>query len=172
MARLHLRISLLVLCLLLLAPAVFAANGRISGRITRPDGSGIGGVIVQVVETSQVELSDANGEFRFSVPPGTYSLSFVAAEQAATETNVVVTSDGTTRVDKQVDWKLSVAESITVYSASRRTERIVEAPAAVSVASEEQIEAAAPSGQAPRIVESAPGVDFTQSGLYDFNFNA
>ena len=37
---------------------------------------------------------------------------------------------------------------------------------------EEQIEAAAPSGQAPRIIESAPGVDFTQSGLYDFNFNA
>jgi iron complex outermembrane receptor protein len=172
MARLHVRISLFILCLVLLAPAAFAANGRISGRITRPDGSGIGGVIVQIVETSQVELSDANGEFRFSVPPGTYSISFVAAEQAATEPNVVVTSDATTRVDKQVDWKLSVAESITVYSASRRTERIVEAPAAVSVASEEQIEAAAPAGQAPRIIESAPGVDFTQSGLYDFNFNA
>jgi iron complex outermembrane receptor protein len=30
----------------------------------------------------------------------------------------------------------------------------------------------AASGQAPRIIEAAPGVDFTQSGLYDTNFNA
>lgn len=172
MARLHVRISFLVLCLLLLVPAAFAAQGHIAGRITRANGSGIGGVIVQVVELSKVELSDPDGNFRFAVPPGTYTLSFVAGDQAATENNVVVESGGTTSVDKQVDWNLSVAETITVYSASRRTERVVEAPAAVTVATTEQIEAAAPSGQAPRIIESAPGVDFTQSGLYDFNFNA
>jgi outer membrane receptor for ferrienterochelin and colicins len=58
-----------------------------------------------------------------------------------------------------------------VFSASRRPERVVEAPAAVTVATEQEIAAAAPAGQAPRIIESAPGVDFTQSGLYDFNFN-
>ncbi|HEX8616364.1 MAG TPA: TonB-dependent receptor [Thermoanaerobaculia bacterium] len=170
--RLPVRTLLLAFCLSLLATTAFAANGRIAGRITRANGAGIGGVIVQVVELSKVELSDVNGDFRFDVPPGTYTVSFVAAEQAATENNVIVTSGGTTRIDKQVDWNLSLAETITVYSASRRTERIVEAPAAVSVATEQQIEAAAPSGQAPRIIESAPGVDFTQSGLYDFNFNA
>lgn len=172
MARLHVRISLLILCLLLLAPAAFAANGHIAGRITRANGSGIGGVIVQVVELSKVELTDPDGNFRFSVPPGSYTVSFVAGDQAATENNVAVTSGATTNLNKQVDWNLSVAETITVYSASRRTERVVEAPAAVTVATTEQIEAAAPSGQAPRIIESAPGVDFTQSGLYDFNFNA
>ena len=170
--RLSIRTLFLGFCISLLAAPAFAANGRITGRITRANGAGIGGVIVQVVEASKVELTDANGDFRFEVPPGTYTVSFVAADQAVTENNVVVTSGGTTRLDKQVDWNLSLAETITVYSASRRTERIVEAPAAVSVATEEQIEAAAPSGQAPRIIESAPGVDFTQSGLYDFNFNA
>jgi iron complex outermembrane receptor protein len=167
------RSLLLGLCVLLFATSAFAAQGRITGRITRADGSGIGGVIVQVIELSRVELTDPDGNFRFDgVPAGTYSVSFVAGDQAATQNAVVVTDDETTKLDKQVDWKLSVAETITVYSASRRTERIVEAPAAVTVASEEQIEAAAPSGQAPRIIESAPGVDFTQSGLYDFNFNA
>src|SRR6185503_17442467 len=60
----------------------------------------------------------------------------------------------------------------TVYSASRRTERVVDAPAAVTVVPQEDIEAVAASGQAPRVIESAPGVDFTQSGLYDTNFNA
>lgn len=152
--------------------SLYAANGHIAGRITRENGSGIGGVIVQVVETGAVELSDANGDFRFSVPAGTYSLQFVAGENVTTESNVVVTDGGTTRVDKKVDWNLSVAETITVYSASRRVERVVEAPSAVTVVAPEDIASVAPSGQAPRIVESAPGVDYTSSGLYDTNFNA
>jgi iron complex outermembrane receptor protein len=169
--------SLRSLCLgiivsLLSALPLFAADGHIQGRITRANGTGIGGVIVQIVELGQAGLSDANGNFVFEVDPGTYSLQFVAGDQAASESNVVVTSGGTTRVDKKVDWNLSVAETITVYSASRRVERVVEAPAAVTVVAQEDIAAVAPSGQAPRIIESAPGVDFTQSGLYDTNFNA
>ncbi len=158
--------------LMLLATSAFAQSGNIAGRITRANGSGIGGVIVQVVELSRVELSDSDGNFRFSgVPAGAYTVQFTAAEQVATE-NVNVTAGATTRADKQVDWNLSVAETITVYSASRRTERVVDAPAAVTVMAPEEIEAVAASGQAPRIIESAPGVDFTQSGLYDTNFNA
>jgi iron complex outermembrane receptor protein len=163
---------LLGLCFLLLATSAFAQQGHITGRITRANGSGIGGVIVQVVELSKVELSDSSGNFQFAVPAGTYSVQFVAGEQAVTESNVVVTAGATTKLDKQVDWNLSVAETITVYSASRRTERVVDAPAAVTVVSQEDIEAVSASGQAPRIIESAPGVDFTQSGLYDTNFNA
>ncbi|HYC62784.1 MAG TPA: TonB-dependent receptor [Thermoanaerobaculia bacterium] len=169
--RQSVRSLFLALCTLLFAGSAFA-QGYISGRITRTNGSGIGGVIVQVIELSRVELSDANGDFRFSVPPGSYTVQFVAGEQVATENAVAVTAGNTTRVDKQVDWNLSVAETITVYSASRRTERVVEAPAAVTVVAQEDIEAVASSGQAPRIIESAPGVDFTQSGLYDTNFNA
>jgi len=164
--------ALCLLVLLLTATSLFAANGTISGKITRMNGTGIGGVIVQVIELSKVDLTDADGNFSISVPAGTYSLSFVAGEQATTETNVVVTSGSTSKVDKQVDWNLSVAETITVYSASRRTERVVDAPAAVTVASQEDIQAAASSGQAPKIIENAPGVDYTQSGLYDMNFNA
>jgi outer membrane receptor for ferrienterochelin and colicins len=158
--------------LLLITTSLFAANGTITGRISRNDGSGIGGVIVQVVETGAVQLSDSSGDFRFTVPEGTYSLQFVAGENVATENGVVVPGGGTVRVDKKTDWSLSVAETITVYSASRRAERVTEAPAAVTVIATEDIAAVAPSGQAPRLVESAPGVDYTQSGLYDSNFNA
>lgn len=151
---------------------LFAAHGHIAGRISRASGAGIGGVIVQVVETGDVQLSDANGDFRFEIPAGTYSLQFVAGENVSTESNIVVDGGKTTRADKKVDWNLSVAETITVYSASRRVERVVEAPSAVTVVAPEDIIAVAPSGQAPRIVESAPGVDYTSSGLYDTNFNA
>lgn len=166
------RILSLCILVLLCTVSLFAAQGTITGRITRADGTGIGGVIVNATEASQGTLTEPNGSFLLHVPPGTYTVQFVAGEQVATESNVVVTSGGTTKIDKQVDWNLSIAETITVYSASRRTERVMEAPAAVTVVPQEEIAAVAPSGQAPRIVESAPGVDFTQSGLYDTNFNA
>jgi iron complex outermembrane receptor protein len=156
----------------LFSVSLFAADGRITGRITRDNGSGIGGVIVQVVQASKAVTSEPDGSFNIAVPPGTYTVEFVAGDQVASESNVTVTDGAVTRVDKKVDWNLSIAETITVYSASRRTERVVEAPAAVTVAAVEDIEAVASSGQAPRIVETMVGVDFTQSGLYDTNFNA
>ncbi|HSK77154.1 MAG TPA: TonB-dependent receptor, partial [Thermoanaerobaculia bacterium] len=71
----------------------------------------------------------------------------------------------------QVDWDVSFAESITVYSVSRRAERVTEAPAAVTVISQEEIQREAATGQIPKLIEFTPGVDFTQSGLYDINFN-
>src|SRR5688500_10605481 len=123
------RRSVRVLCLLIIVSLValplLAANGRISGRITRSDGSGIGGVIVQVVELSRAIITESDGAFVLDVPPGTYTLNFVAGDQATTESNVVVTDGATTRVDKQVDWRLSIAETITVYSASRRDRKSV-----------------------------------------------
>jgi outer membrane receptor for ferrienterochelin and colicins len=54
---------------------------------------------------------------------------------------------------------------------SRREERITEAPAAVNVVSIQDIELEAATGQLPKLLEFTPGVDFTQSGLYDINFN-
>ena len=161
-----------ILVSLLIAGSALAADGRITGRVTRDNGSPIGGVIVQALGTNRATLTESNGQYVLDVPPGTYTLNFSAGEHAATETGVVVTSGATVRLDKAVDWRISIAETITVTSASRRTERVVEAPAAVTVVSPEDIAAVAASGQAPRVVESAPGVDFTQSGLYDTNFNA
>lgn len=171
-SRRSVRSLFLGILITLFAVNLFAANGSITGRISRASGAGIGGVIVQVVETGEVQLSSADGDFRFTVPEGTYSLQFVAGDNVATESNVVVRGGAATTVNKTVDWNISVAETITVYSASRRVERVTEAPAAVTVLTEETIAAVAPSGQAPRMIESAPGVDYTQSGLYDTNFNA
>ncbi len=156
------------------AAASFAQDsGRISGQVTRKDGGPVGGVVVSVNEVSLATLTDINGRYAFDgLAPGTYSLNFSAGESAEVEQNVTVTPGTTTTVDRAVEWNLSLAETITVYSASRRTERIVEAPAAVSTVPQQDIVTAAPTGQLPKVLESATGVDSTQSGLYDFNFNA
>ncbi|HYH47557.1 MAG TPA: carboxypeptidase regulatory-like domain-containing protein, partial [Thermoanaerobaculia bacterium] len=163
-------------CLLLLLSgsglAVAQEQGRIEGRVTREDGSGITGVSVRLDQLDQVVLSDAMGDFAFAdVPPGSYTLTYSLLDYTDTQEAVEVASGQTASVDRVLDWDVSFAESITVTSVSRREERITQAPAAVTVIPEREIEQEASTGQVPKLLEFTPGVDFAQSGLYDINFN-
>ncbi|HEX9945787.1 MAG TPA: TonB-dependent receptor [Thermoanaerobaculia bacterium] len=167
------RIFVIALGLLLLTAglALSQDSGRIEGKVTREDGTGLGGVSVRINELDQTVLTDSTGAYAIDVPAGTYTLTFSLGDNTLTETGVTVAAGAAQTVDKSVDWDVSFAETITVYSVSRREERITEAPAAVTVVPQEEIEQEAPTGQVPKLLEFTPGVDFTQSGLYDFNFN-
>ncbi len=157
----------------LLLPAAWAqGSGRIEGTVTREDNRGLGGVSVVVAQLGLAELTDSEGRYRFaSVPAGTYTVTFSLGEDQVNAENVEVQAGGVATVDRQVDWNVSFAETITVVSASRRTERIVEAPAAVTLVTEDEIERQASHGQLPKLLEFTPGAEVTQSGLYDFNLN-
>ncbi|HKI03733.1 MAG TPA: TonB-dependent receptor, partial [Thermoanaerobaculia bacterium] len=168
------RILVLALGLLLLTAGLALAQetGRIEGTVTREDGTPLGGVAVVVEGSDRSALTAGNGSYRIDgVPAGTHTLSFSLSDNSTTEAGVEVTAGAARTVNKSVDWDVSFAETITVTSVSRREERVTEAPAAVTVVSEEEIEREASSGQVPKLLEFTPGVDFTQSGLYDFNFN-
>lgn len=169
------------MCLLLaLALISFGARvaqaqgtGKIAGKVTRLDGgAGLAGVTVRVQSLDRSTQTDASGAYVLDgVPPGTYEVTFSLSDHSKTEAAVAVAAGAERTLNQKVDWDLSFAESITVYSVSRKAERITEAPAAVTVVPEEEISIQAPTGQVPKLLEFTPGVDFTQSGLYDFNFN-
>ncbi len=160
------------LALTLAAIPALAQEGGIQGRVAREDGSGVGGVTVVVQELSLAVITDNNGSFRFDgVPGGTYSISYSLSDNLATATDILVTAGEVISVAQTVDWEVSFAETITVVSASRRRERIVEAPAAVTVISQETIAREAATGQLAKLLEFTPGASVTQSGIYDFNLN-
>lgn len=170
------RLRVIALSLLLVVTGIGLAYaqdaGRIEGRVTQQDGPGLGGVTVHIDELGESVTTDSEGFYSFhAVPPGTYTLTYTLADRTTGESGVEVAAGATKVVDKSVDWDVSFAETITVTSVSRRAERITEAPAAVSVISLQEIELEAASGQLPKLLEFTPGVDFTQSGLYDTNFN-
>jgi len=127
-------LAAILLAALVALPLAAQGTGRISGRVLDSEGRGVGGVTVTAVELGRAELTDPQGAFAFSdVPAGTYTLEFTLADFSASQTGVAVSEGQATEVSKQVDWMLSLAETITVFSASRQAERITEAPAAVSV---------------------------------------
>ena len=162
---------------MLLPIAVTAAGfaqgtGRIEGRVVREGGGGLGGVTVTINEIGMAGLSAADGAFSFvGVAAGTYSLSATLGGNSELRPGVEVAVGAATEVAFEVDWDVSFADSITVTSASRRPERIVEAPAAVTLVTAEEIERRGAHGQLPKLLEHTPGVDATQSGVYDYNFN-
>lgn len=163
-------LSMVALLLLCAVPAL-AQGGEIDGTVTRDDGSGVGGVTVVVSELGLVEITDSNGGYVFrNVPAGTYNLSYSLGDNADSE-SVEVKAGETTNASKWVDWDVSFAETITVYSASRRRERIVDAPAAVTIVSAEAIQQEANTGQLAKVIEFSPGVEVTQSGIHDYNLN-
>jgi iron complex outermembrane receptor protein len=164
---------MLVAGLLVIVPAaVGQGDGAIEGNLTRDDTQALGGVTVTVNELGLATLTHSNGSYSFTgVAPGTYGLTFTLGDNSSTVEDVVVTGGQTTTVDHMVDWVVSVAETITVFSASRRQERIVEAPAAITAITEVEIARQAAFSQVPKLIEFTPGMEVTQSGIYDYNMN-
>lgn len=157
----------------LLVPIISQAveHGRIQGQV-RKAGNPIEGVDVVLKELSLSTITDKNGVYFFNrIPPGKYTLTFTHGKNSLTKEAVAVTANDTTACDVDVEWEVLLSHAVTVYAASRRTERVVDAPAAVSVVGETEIERGSALGQLPKILEALSGVDSTQSGLYDFNVN-
>ncbi len=155
-----------------LSAAAQAQSSRIEGRVLDQDGQGIGNVVVAIDELDEATLTTSAGRYEFrNVPPGTYTLTFTLNENVESVADVVLEAGEVNRLDTTVAWNVSFADTMTVYSASRRQERIVDAPAAVTHISEEEVEREATHGQLPKLLEFTPGAQVTQSGLYDFNFN-
>ncbi|MDX1630823.1 MAG: TonB-dependent receptor [Thermoanaerobaculia bacterium] len=147
-------------------------TGSLTGQVVDDEGNAIGGVTVVVNEVSMAEITDNEGHYELTgVPDGTYSVTFSLGDHSRIVEEVVVRPGRETTLDQELDWEVSFAETITVFSASRRRERIVEAPAAVTVVPEAEIERQASHGQLPKLLEFTPGAEVTQSGLYDFNLN-
>jgi outer membrane receptor for ferrienterochelin and colicins len=147
-------------------------SGRIQGQV-RKAGNPVDGVDVLLEELSLSTITDKNGIYFFNrIPPGKYTLTFTRGENSLTKEDIAVTTSTTTVCDVDVEWEVLLSHAVTVYAASRRTERVVDAPAAVSVVEETEIERESAHGQLPKILETTTGVDSTQSGLYDFNVNS
>jgi iron complex outermembrane receptor protein len=159
------------LVVLLLAGADAFASGRIEGRVTRRDGSGVSGVTVVVNETGNSTLTDPEGRFALSdLAPGTVRITFLLGMNSITADRVVSDNSSVT-IEQVVDWTVGFAETVTTYAASRHTERLFEAPASVAVITEATIADQAPHAQLPKVLDSTAGVDLTQSGVFDFNVN-
>jgi iron complex outermembrane receptor protein len=161
--------------ILLLSCQLFAqGNGTINGHITdESTGEALIRVNVIISGTTIGAATDLDGNYTITnVPAGSYSLVFsLISYQTITKDDVVIDANQTVKLDVVLAATAVELGNVTVYGASRRNEKITEAPSAVSVIGMEEIRLKSNSGDVPKLLESQPGVDLVQSGVDDFNLN-
>ncbi len=171
------RCFLLVLALavwgVLPAAAQRGETGGISGRVTSETGEPVSGARVEVLsltgQTLAGTLTDRAGNYRVeNLPPGSYTVRIGSLGFAARDfQNVQVSTAAVTTVNVDL-----VAQAVQlnpiVVSASRRTERLLDAPARVEVVGELEIEER-PVVTPVEHLRAVPGVDIATHGLQSTN---
>jgi outer membrane receptor for ferrienterochelin and colicins len=165
------------LCLLLVTAATARAqSGTIAGRVTDSTTSvPLSGATVRALAgTSTAGSATAGEDGSFRIPnlaPGTYDVNVTRLGFTARRVSGIrVTAGETTQLD------VRMAEIVTqlnpaVVTASRREEKILDAPAAISVVETREI-AERPSVTVADHLKSVPGVDINSGGIAQANIVA
>jgi outer membrane receptor protein involved in Fe transport len=149
-------------------------TGTVTGTVTRTgEGSPLSSVSVSVQGTGLSTITAPDGRYTLRrVPAGPQVIVFRWLGYRPTESQVTVEAGSTATVDVALEPVAVALTEIVVQGASRAPERIVEAPAAISVVPPDVLQNASITGQAPLALQAVPGADVVQSGVNDFNVNA
>jgi len=149
-----------------------AQTGRISGTVTDSARAALPGTQVTVVGTRFTGVTDPSGRFSISgIPAGTYDIRIQRLGQRAQIVNaVVVTSGGDTPLNVSLA-TVPLSLGGVVVSASRRAEKITDAPATITRIDAAAIQNTVGNSFAPALKE-VKGIDFIQVGVTAVAVNA
>ena len=165
--------KLLLYALVLWAGVAFAEEGTLSGVVMGPEGEIIPGANVVLVSDLLAggkigTATDEDGRFRLEgLPIGEYQLSVTHIGYRA------LTREGVGIVAGEQELTLTLETGIifldqSVVSASRRQEKVLEAPASVAIVEAEDIRNR-PALSVAEHIRDLPAVDFSQTGLAQSN---
>ncbi|MES2524003.1 MAG: carboxypeptidase regulatory-like domain-containing protein, partial [Gemmatimonadota bacterium] len=157
----------------LMAPVVVAAqSASVTGVVSDSTRAPLPGTQVTLVGTRFNATSGIDGRYRVvNVPAGTYSVRFQRiGTRAVTMENIVVGADGETRLDATLA-ATALQLGGYVVSASRRVEKITDAPATVTRIDADQITQTA-GNSFTGALKQVKGVDFFQVGVASVGINA
>ena len=151
---------------------LFAQKGEISGKVTdSTNDSPLIGANVVIEGTNQGAATDAEGRYVIKqLDPGKYTImvSYIGYKNFKED----ITLDGNQKMSKDLALQPEAIEMETyVVTASRRRERVEDAPAAISVISKREIRRESNTNLGDYL-KGTKGIDFTQSGIDSYNMTA
>ena len=168
------RFGSIVLCLLWATTVLGQAPGKLSGKVLDGEGVAIVGANV-VLESAALtggktgSVTDDEGRFSFaSLPAGSYvvKVSHIGYSELV-RAGVQMAPDGQLALDLILKDAIIFLDQ-NVVSASRRQEKILDAPASVAVVEAEDIRSQ-PTLSVVEHIRDLPAVDFSQTGLAQSN---
>ncbi len=149
-----------------------AFSQSLDGRVVTSDGEPAAGAVVSIEQLRKRIITGASGYYRFDeIPPGRYTLSIGGIGYRRVEIPIEIAANQHLHRTDTISIEARTMNEVVVYGASRRFEKITDAPAAVSVILPQELERASTHGQLPKALEHLQGVDVVQSGMNDFNVN-
>ncbi len=169
------RVLFLRCFLFISAHTVFAqSTGTIRGTVTdNSNGQPLPLVNVLIQGTTVGAATDDAGTYEIKgLQPGTYVMVFRLVGYQTLEVPGIIVERGSVVTKDAVLAEEAVQQGeVVVYGASLRSEKITDAPAAVTVLNARDISLGSVSGQLPKLLEMQTGVEIAQNGLNDFNVN-
>ncbi len=168
-------IAALVIAIAVAAPLSLVAQsgtGSIAGLVKDAAQSAVAGAQITVVGTRIGAVSGLDGRYRISgVPAGTHELRVQRiGQQRQSVANVAVRASQETKVDISVTAAPTSLGAV-VVSASRRVEKVTDAPATITSISTEQLDNSVGNSIASAFKE-VKGLDFIQVGMTSVAVNA
>ncbi|MCX6140845.1 MAG: TonB-dependent receptor [Candidatus Kapabacteria bacterium] len=165
----------LLMAFAILVPSMYAqGTGVITGKVTDAiSNEKLNGLNVLLVGRTKVVTTRKDGSFIIeSVPVGSQTVKIWGLGWLPQERTLQVVALDTVELTIRLDPTNRNMGEITVYAASRKGEKLTDAPAAVDVVTPMAIEQATVHGQTAKTLEHFAGIDVVQSGTNDFNVNA
>ncbi len=158
-------VAFAVLLLVFAGPA--AAQSTITGRVV-DDATGQPINLAAVSAAGRAVPTNQQGSFTLSVPPGrhTVTVSVIGYQDGTAVVNVAPGASAT--VEIRLTQTALLLNPLTVTATRQQSQRSISAPAAVNVATAEDLEVLAPTTPVD-YVKAMPGVDVVQTGITQSN---
>lgn len=119
-----------------------------------------------------VAVTGTDGQFRIrGVAAGVYRIGFRRVGYRPRTISVNVAPGERRELDVRFDAEAVPIGLVSVVAASRRPQRLLDAPAAITVVDPARMRDLAAFGQLPLLVADLPGVHVQQGGAFEFNLN-
>ena len=159
------------LALACMLPGLILAQGTVKGTITEAgSGNPLTGANIILEGTTLGASSNADGQFEITnVPAGDYNLAVLYIGYAENTVTVTVVDGETTTINLGME-EAGFASDVVVVSASRRAEKVTQAPATIEVISARQIENSA-TNNVGELLARQKGVDYVRTGVLGTGIN-
>jgi iron complex outermembrane receptor protein len=160
--------TLFVLALMAFALPASAQTATLSGKITGKEGKPVPAASIAAAAGTKIvatATSDENGNYRLTVPEaGNYIITVRHLGYARlTRDNLSIGTGGSTNIDFQLSESVTQLEAV-VTAASRAPEKVIDAPASVSVVSTAAVQERAAVNVTDHLV-GLPGIDVARGGI-------
>lgn len=165
------QVTVLIIIFLTALSLVHAGQGGLKGKVKDADtGEPLMGASVLIKGTQRGAATDVNGQFQISnIPSGTYSIviSYIGYLQASV--SATISDDQTVSIEVSLQKTNLISEQV-VVTATRRLEKLTDAPATVDVINSKDLENL-PSFNPGELLARQKGVDYIRAGVLGTGMN-